>query len=94
MSSILGAEVLDVLLQRARVHAPPVLGGVAVEKRVHDIDGFVGELVCLYDALVARHFHDEATLRFVLALLDADFAAVDGAISSERIVKSALEDGE
>ena len=89
-----GAKVFNVLLYCTSVHRPPVFRYRPIKQRVHDVHGFVGELVRLDDTLVAHHLENEATLRLILSFLHAHFTAVYRAISSHWIVQTPFEDGQ
>lgn len=77
----LGTEIFSVLLHSPGVHAPPVFRRVAIEQCMHDVHGFICELVGLDDTLVADHLDDESTLRLGFPLLHTDFTAIDRTIT-------------
>lgn len=76
----LGSKVLDILSNGTRVHAPSVLCYAAVEERMHDVYGLVGQFVCLCDPLVAHHLNDEPAIGFIILILQTDFTALNRSI--------------
>ena len=87
----LRAKEFDVFLHGACVHTPPISRHVAVEQSMHDIHSFVCKLVGFDDALVAHHLNKQATLRLVVAVLDAHLTPVDRAISAQWVIKTSFE---